>query len=434
MKKRIWRTVIVRGMLSLVAVASFAGARAAELGTEFSTGIAVSDNIARTAGNTTNETISLVGLVLDLSESTRKLDASLNVDLTYMNYLDNTFADEIVGGGDLNVDLTLVDERLSWTVEDNFGQQLGDPFASTNPGNRENVNYLTTGPTLTLPLSSRNSIGLDLMYSAVNYEVRPFDNKGGLVALRLDRQISRGRTLSLNGRARNINYEGESLAPDIDILETYLRFAGDDNRGNFNVDIGLTELSVANGKSSGLLVRANWLRQVSPFATLNASASSQYSEQGDLFRYSQGRSVPFALTQNIDGFGNAFRNYAVDVDYALNRERSRLRFGVGWRQEDYQLGFARDRDILRATFFVERDVTRNIFVNVGLRLFNRAYKYIDREDTDTRASMSIGYRFGPAFRADVEYNYVRRKSTNAIDEYRENRAILNLTYVPSWGR
>ena len=41
---------------------------------------------------------------------------------------------------------------LTVWAADNFGQVLDDPFQPATPDNRENINYLTTGPDLTFAL------------------------------------------------------------------------------------------------------------------------------------------------------------------------------------------------------------------------------------------------------------------------------------------
>ena len=146
---------------------------AAELEAEVRAGVGVSDNIARTSTLEIEETITTVGFEFAATEQTRRLDLNIRSNVDYLNYVDDTFDAEWVGGLDGYANFSLIDERLSWDIRDNFGQQLLDPLEAARPGNRENVNFFTTGPTLTLSPGGRTPMVLDARYSRVGYEERP---------------------------------------------------------------------------------------------------------------------------------------------------------------------------------------------------------------------------------------------------------------------
>ena len=179
------------GKLSLATVLMTVifAASAAEINAEFSVGFGISDNIARTPANEVEENIGVIGFAFDLTERTQKTDVAIRSNFDYVDYQDDTFDSELVGRLDALLNFFLIDERLTWQVQNNYGQQLIDPLTPSRPDNRENVNYFTTGPTLTLPFGSRSSMGLELLYSNVNYEIRPFDNERVTATIKLGREI-----------------------------------------------------------------------------------------------------------------------------------------------------------------------------------------------------------------------------------------------------
>src|SRR5262245_16650922 len=89
----------------------------AELDYGVEVGGGYSDNIARVDTNETDETIGTVGLDLNWTERTRRLEADANVDLSYFEYLDNTFDSEVVGTADGTIIVGIVPDRFSWLFQ-----------------------------------------------------------------------------------------------------------------------------------------------------------------------------------------------------------------------------------------------------------------------------------------------------------------------------
>jgi hypothetical protein len=131
------------------------GAVAADLGYEVNVGVAHSDNIARTETNTINEEIATGGIMFSLSQVSPRLSADLVGNFAYHDYLDNTYESELFGNFVGSARFQIIPERFSWMLTDNFGEVLSDPFQPATPDNRENINYLMTGPDLTLAFGSQ---------------------------------------------------------------------------------------------------------------------------------------------------------------------------------------------------------------------------------------------------------------------------------------
>ena len=89
------------------------------------------------------------------------MTTSITSRLEYRDYLDDTFDSEVVGNLVGNALVDIVEDRFTWTLEDTFGQSTQNQFAPVTPDNRENVNYLSTGPDFTLSfLGARNKLVL----------------------------------------------------------------------------------------------------------------------------------------------------------------------------------------------------------------------------------------------------------------------------------
>ena len=141
---------------------------AAEFDAEFRAGYITTDNILLAPTDEIDENIWTGGLTLDLAEESSRITTDIHVVADYLDY-DQSFESEWIGGINALIDFTLIDEHLNWVIRENFGQRLVNVFETPNPGNRENVNYFTTGPDLRFPIGGQNFIGLEGRYSTVRY-------------------------------------------------------------------------------------------------------------------------------------------------------------------------------------------------------------------------------------------------------------------------
>ena len=146
-----------------------------------------------------SETIGTAGLLLGITTDRPKLDADVAAHLEYRHYLDDTFDSEVVGGVNAFVAYAFIPERFIWVVEDNFSQISSDITAVDTPDNRENVNFLSTGPDFTIGLTARTSLQLSGRVSDEYYEERETDSQGLSGSLALIRQMSDASSVSLNG-------------------------------------------------------------------------------------------------------------------------------------------------------------------------------------------------------------------------------------------
>ncbi|MES1263873.1 MAG: hypothetical protein ABUL69_05920, partial [Peristeroidobacter soli] len=165
---------VTRAVAAALLMARFADAGAAGFGYEFTAGAGQSDNVARTEDNEQDETIASAGLRLSLDERSNRVAANLVGDFAFYDYLDDTFDSELIGSFVGNSTVTLIEDRLKWLVSDDFGQVLNDPLSPATPGNREHLNYFSTGLEGAFGAGSRNELSLGVHYSLASYEESPF--------------------------------------------------------------------------------------------------------------------------------------------------------------------------------------------------------------------------------------------------------------------
>ena len=430
--RRLRTTSFVKCLL-LVATLYSASSGSAELDADFSLGVSHSDNVSRVPTGEVEETIAETGMFLSVVETSRRLDAEVRSDLNYYNYLDNTYDNEVVAAVDAVVNLTLVEDRVIWRLQENYGRTLFDPFQADRPENWENVNFLTTGPAIVVYQDGRNDSGINLSYSRMNYETRPFDNERQGAGLWIAREVRRDRTLSLNAEIEKVEFDN-GVTPEYERLSTYLRYEGSAGRNTFDVQAGYTEQEILAETSDGILLDASWIRQVSGMSEVYLNVGRRFSDQGNVFRYQQ------SITRDVDSVGDLTENGSpfllqnIAIGYTLTGDRTTIDLRVGATEQEYETQSELDRKDAVFDLFIQRDLTRSLFTRVDVTLSKREFMDIQREDDTLLASLSFGYRLSAAFDISLRYTRFSRESDAVENEFDENRGNLTLTYIPAWAR
>jgi hypothetical protein len=423
------RSIVVAGLIA----PGLAGAL--EMEAQFSAGVGYSDNIGRSGTDPVSETIRTIGLDFNLEQQTRKLDADIRSTFDYLNYVDDTFDSEVIGGLVATADYAFVEERLFWLFQYNWGQTLQDLFQAASPGNREDVYSLVTGPRLVIPFSTRTAMTADLEYTNTRYELRPIDFESGAAMLSIGRQVRETTNVGLFGTFRRFEFKDEQFVP-YDQREAFIRIDNESQRNILSLDIGYTEVDTEEKTGDGMLIRADWTRNISALTSLQFNAGTQYSDQGDIFRFFQNVTQELDNTNSIIGFGSPFRSDYASARLQYTAERTTVQATLLATREDYELEEALNlnRDYYGIEFILNRELSRKFFsgIAVGYRSVN--YETNDRTDKDLRFTFDLGFRFTPAFNIALQYQYFDRRSTDAGTESSENRAMLRFGYVPSWGR
>ncbi len=410
-----------------------AAVEAMEVEAAYSLGVGYSDNIDRVPEDGQEETIAHTGVSLALTHNTRRIRADVRGTLNYYEYTGNTYEGDLVAALTGLLDLNLVEDRLTWTVQNNYGRALFDPFLPARPENWENLNFFTTGPDISLLRWGRNLSGISLRYSQMDYEMRPFDNDRRSATFWIGREIRRDQILSLNAEVEKIEFSN-GITPEYERRSAYLRYAAETGRNIFSVDAGYTEQEIRSETADGVRFNLAWTRELSTRSQLTLNIGRQFADQGTVFRYQQD------ITRDLDSIGDVTENGSpfqldnIDIVYTLNGERTMFSARAGAGEQEYELQNDRRRRDARFEFFARRDLTRNLFVTGRARLYQRDFPNLDREDDTWVAGVGIGWRFSASLDLSLSYARASRDSNVPANEFDENRGDLTLSYTPLWAR
>lgn len=393
-------------------------------------GIGYSDNIARVPVNETDETIGTVGFELDWAERTRRIRGEAVADLSYFEYMDDTFDSELVGTANGTLALGIVPETLQWVFQDTFGQAQADPFSPMSPENREDLNYFSTGPDLTVRLGSTGFGRLFGRWSVTSYEESPLDAERTTAGVAVGRRASPRSELSLNAVTESVDFDRD-LATDFDRDSVFVGWELDASRTTINAQVGYTWLQRDGDEENGnALLNLVVTRDISASSVLALTLGSQLGDAADSLRTELQGGVVGGGAQ-ITATPDPFENRLASLEWRYGRGRTGFALGVAWNEEDYEslTLFDRTRYSYTASFY------RQLAATVDFELRGA----LEKEEFDNVALDTEELRFGAilnwrtwrtlGFRLSAErYD---RDTSNGTGEYQENRAFLTMTYY--WG-
>lgn len=422
----------------LVAGALFATTGRADFGVELEAGVGRSDNIGRiTDGGTaepTDEIVYNAGLSITYTADTARSEVDLRGTVSYLSYDTNSFASETLPSLDANAIFHLVGRNLQWQFQGNVGQQSIDPFSPVSPGNRQDVTYLTTGPNLIVPLSSRFAATASAFVSDVRYEEQPFDNDRMGAQLGLVRQISDNRSLSLNLRGERTEFDDTQLNAPVERYEAFARFETEGARNELAVDIGWSAVERSGVDTEEPLAVIEWRRRVSEVSTFTLDAGTRVSDAAQNFRGNQVDSVDLGQVQNQTNISAPFRENFATAGLVYDRPRTNFYVSVDWSDDRYDDGGQFDRTSTGVSLDIARRLGNNWEGNIFARTAKRDYTQLDRDDEDRLYGASLGWRQFETLDVDLRFERSTRDSTDADNNVEENRVQLLIRYRPRLGR
>lgn len=426
---RVKRGLLLRAAIGALCLGAVATAHAQTSGLAFglSAGMGHSDNITRVPEGEIDESFATAGFQLNARNQGRLSYSALG-DLSYVDYLDDTFDSEVIGGFDGTLTYAFIPDRFTWTVEDTFGQQQINLFRPVTPDNRENVNFLSTGPDFSLPLGARNFLDIGGRYSDARYEDSDLDNErlGGTLALR--RQLSSSNLLALSGQADRIEYN-DAAGTEYDVRSAFVRYALNTARTALSADVGYTELEQDGDKSDGELLRLDFSRELSEATKVTLSAGQRYSDASEVFRILQRRSAldPQASPETTS---DAFKYRYATLGWRFQKNRTSFGLSAGLNQERYVEQTDRDREFVDYRVELGRRLSRTLRASISARWHKNEFENVDFNSDDLRMRGTISWRLGARTYLALEVDHFNRSSNDPTSEYNETRGLLTVSYFP----
>lgn len=405
------------------------GAQADEFLPRAGLSIIYSDNINRQQASYGSDTVVTASAGFRYLHDSERWHMDLGALGSYTEFLENTFDSRALGSGNLLAGFTLVPRYLTWELQDNYGQIATDSFGAIEPADRQNVNYLTTGPNLTIPVG-RSRIDLQGRYSDVAYEdVDTLNNNRTSVQASLVHPWTDIRTLSVNLFQQTTRFDRDDLFRDYDLRSAFLSLRSTPRRSVYQFELGATEVDDGLNKSRGTLVGLTYGHQISATSALQVYGRRGFADSADTFRFEAGGSTdPILIDQNVTPRADPFRETRVDLSWVSTRARGSYSVMPYWIDEDYvnNDAFDRTRGGIRADASYAFGGTWRLDAYVS----GEDYSYADStfDHRDVQIGFGVTRFLSTALVAVARAERFDRSGD--VDDYTENRLMLLIQYAP----
>ena len=407
------------GFLGLIG----AWAAHADVAYEVSAGIGHSDNISRVDEGAIDESLASAGLMVDWQERTRHISGDALVNLSYVEYLEDTYDGEVLGTATGNVDFGIVPERFHWLVEDTFGQARTDPFEPVTPDNRENVNYFSTGPELRFRFGQAMTANLYGRYSDTRYEDSPLDAERVSAGVAVGRNLSQRSNVALNFSADESTFDAAATR-DYQRRSAFASYElGSGGRTTMNAELGYSWLEMdGEEEDGGLLVDLSLTRQLTASSSLTVSAAKNFSDAGE----SLGSSAGGGMTE-ITASADPFESTEGSADWQFVRRRTSVGFGVAFEEREYETQSQFDSKSIYYRADFARQLRSTLRFETHLSLVSEDFESGVETDTFSVEAL-LDWRFGRRVGLQLRLERADRSSTEGAGEFTENRAYLGFTF------
>jgi len=398
-------------------------------------GVGESDNISLVPTNEVSQTIAIADGDLAIDQQTRTLDLRAKGVFSYLDFLQHAYKNELIGRFDGLGKLALLPGRLKWVLQDDFGQSQIDPFAATVPANRENINYVATGPDLTLRLGQNGFTDLSARYANTYYAVSPFDNDRLIGDAAVGLELSPLSRISLDASATRATFSNTLLNTNFTRDSGYAAYQLNDARTDLTVNAGATRVRQGNFTITGPLATLELSHKLTPRARLTLDGGRRLTDASTAFSNLQSGAT--GLVGNGNGTAIATQttsNYTVtygSLGWEYQWYRTNFNLTGRWERDNYVEANQFNRTTDGAEANIERRVTPNIRVQLLGGYFRTQYGNAAFTENNKLIGARVFARLGRALELTLRYDHVTRSAVgDGQHGYAENVVYLMLGYRP----
>lgn len=412
-------------------------AQAARLNYELGIRAMHSDNINLSEFDEIGETVLSPQLRFDFEHDSPVLTTTFRGDVQYLDYLDDTFDDDVRGEFTGQLDWTILPDRVSFMARDSLSQQSVSSIAAFTPGNQQQINIFEAGPSFFARFGQRTLGQLDVRYTnSYAEETQTFNSDRYTVAARLTRELSTTDSISGNVEGTRTEYDSISELYDYERYDAFVNYSSQLSRIDISLDGGYSVLQPkSGGETSGSLFRGNISWRFMPRSVLSADLSYQFADaaQDLILRVGQptdpgGPIIGDPDNPNLQIVPDTFRQKRANLGYEFTSERLTLQVQPYYEQLRYIRDSSFDQNNYGAYLIGRYQLRPQTFLSVlGARLY-REFEGIDRDDNDTTFGVGLASRLSRHWGAQLDYQYRKRDSSVGGQNYVENVVALSFTF------
>jgi hypothetical protein len=406
-------------------------------------GVGETDNVTLAPSNKTSQTLAVADFDFNVKEQTRLLDLAATGNLSYLDYLQNAFHNQLLGRVDGTAQFAIIPDRITWTVQDDFGQTAIDPFTPTTPNNVEDVNYFSTGPNLHLRLGGTAFMDLSARYARVQYETSPFNSNRLIGDVSFGRRLSAASSVSLNADTERVLFSDTTVATDFDRTNVFAGYQLQGARTELSAQLGGTRVEQSGDSTNGALATVQLSRKVSAASRITLSAGRELTDAGASFSGLQSGASGVVGAAPAPQTANSFTDTYASAGWQYDRNRTSIGLSGRWDQNMYPDQAALNNNRGGVEFRVIRRLTHSFTAQVIGSIYRSDYPRASINNSGTPTASEEGssftdgtvaailtWRYGRALEINLRGEHSLRDASGFVTGYHENRAFLTVGYRP----
>ena len=394
------------------------------------------DNLLLTPVDPISLTVLRPGIGFEVFHDSSTLQTRITGRGEYRHYGDSRFDDVVDGTLSARVNWVAIPERLRFTVVDNLTLQPVNTLAPDTPGNRQQVNVLSAGPTLSFEWGNSWRGETELRYIRSEAEVTEQFNSGRIdLALRAIKPLSTTSRLALNAQIQRVDFEDDIFARDYTRSEFFARYSRTLNLFDIAIDAGYSRLRYrrdfpgqASSRSDPMLRTAlSWRPNASH--RFDARFSSEFSDMAASSLASEGAELPSEVVTG-DTVINAspFLVRRIGTEYAYSATRWTFSVSPYVERLRYEDTDEFDRNGRGGGLEATWRARRNLMLGMTASLNRTDYVNLNREDETRRFGSYVRYDWAQHWSSTLSLSRHQRNSTAAGQDADQNAVSLTFSY------
>ncbi len=420
--------------LAAAVLATFSGhALAARVDYRVDAGVENNSNVTMSPSDPIEQRYLRTGLGFSVVEDVSALQLNLDGRVEYRDYEDDIFTDTVDGTLSGRMNWVAIPGRLFFQVQDNLTVQPVNSLVPDGPGNRQQVNVFSAGPTMLFNWTPSLHGQAELRYMNSDAEVTDeFNSQRLAAAVRTIKELSPTSRMSFNVQAQRVDFDDDIVARDYNRYDAYGRYVRDLANFELGADLGYSRIDYRRGQSrSEPLLRADAQWNPSPHSRLTAAVSSQFSDTAtDALAGIQSEST---IPQNVltgDAVVNAspYRVRGFDLGYRYTATRFNVSVAPYAQNRDYVDSDTFDQKTRGARFDMHWLMRRTLTLGSYATWERLDYTQLNREEKTSRVGVTLEYQWAPRWSARLYGERYKRDSTEANHDVAQNIVYLSIAY------
>lgn len=396
------------------------------------------DNLLLTADDPIALTVLRPGVGFEVFHDSSTLQTRISGRAEYRRYDDARFDDVVDGTLNARVNWVAIPERLSFNVTDSLTLQPVDTLSADTPGNRQQVNVLSAGPTLIFEWGDGWRGSTELRYVRSEAEVTDeFNSERVDLALRATKRLSPTSRLAFNAQTQQVDFEQDVIARDYTRSEFFARYSRTLNRLDVAIDAGYSRLDYKRdlpglaGARSDPMLRTEVTWRPSDLHRFEARLSSAFSDvaSSSLASVGDDAGIPSEIvTGETVVNASPFLERRLETEYAYTATRWTASISPYLDRLRYDDTDEFDQNGWGAGLEVGWRARRNLMLGFAGALDRNEYVNLDREDETRRYAGYARLDWARHWSGMLTLAHYARKSTSAGQDADQNAITLTLSY------